>query len=662
MTTPPSYQDLLKKNQLLEKEAANRIRTILALEEDIEKYQCLIEHARELIHSVKPDGTFLYVNQAWKNALGYSDADLKELKLLDIVDKECRASCRAIFQQLISGDNIDRNETVFVTKNGRKLIVEGQCTTHFQDGKAVRMTGFFRDISERSRNEAALRESEMRYRTLFENAHDLIQLIRPDGKLLYVNDSWRRTFGYSEEEVEDLSIFDLIAPDCLEHCRTTFSKVITEEKTHYINTVFADKNGKKVIIEGNAICKFENGSPLYTQCIFRDITEKKRMEEELIKAHKLESVGVFAGGIAHDFNNLLQAIIGNISLAKMYINPEDKAYERLERTEKASLLAQNLTQQLLTFSKGGEPIKTTTTISDILKDATDFSLRGSKIKCHYQLADNLLPVEADKGQLSQVAQNLAINAGQAMPEGGILTIKAANVDIADDNIFNLPAGKYIEIIFQDQGNGISKKDIGKIFDPYFSKKKTGSGLGLAITYSIIANHGGHISVESEPNHGTTFTIHLPASSQDVVPEEEHTLQTTAQHGRLLLMDDEEIILEVLGEMLSFLGCQADSVKDGHAAVERYDKARKAGTPYTGVIMDLTIPGGMGGRETLAALKEIDPQIRALASSGYANDPIMANFKEYGFCGVIPKPYKVEELSKAISLLFADQTNQPAPAA
>jgi CheY-like chemotaxis protein len=376
------------------------------------------------------------------------------------------------------------------------------------------------------------------------------------------------------------------------------------------------------------------------------------MEQELIKAQKLESVGVFAGGIAHDFNNLLQAIIGNISLAKMYTNPQDKAYERLEKTEKASMLAKNLTQQLLTFSKGGEPIKTIVDLREILEEAVSFSLRGSNIKCRFQLAKDLLPVEVDQGQLGQVAQNLAINAGQAMPEGGVLTIKAKNVTITASALTPLPMGKYVKITFTDQGGGISKEHLTKIFDPYFSSKDTGSGLGLAITYSIINNHGGLITADSAPGQGATFTIHLPAARQTALEPKKIAAPPTAPKGRFLLLDDEEIVRDVLREMLVVLGCEADEATDGRECIALYKKALKEGRPYHGVIMDLTIPGGMGGQETLVKLHQLDPQVKAIVSSGYANDPIMANYQEYGFCGVVPKPYKVEDLGKALSTLFA----------
>lgn len=652
MSSPINHEVLIEKIHSLENEMKVRIQAMLDLEKQVEQYRSLLEHARDLIHSVRPDGTFLYVNQAWKDALGYSEEEVREMKLMDIIDPDCHNKCRKVFQRIISGENIERNETVFIGKSGRKITVEGRCTTHFVDGKATRMTGFFRDISERCRNEAALRESETRYRALFENAHDLIQLIRPDGKLLFVNEAWRKTFGYTEEEIENgLKIFDLISADCLDQCQNTFQKVLSEEKTHYISSVFAARDGRKVFIEGNAICRFEDGSPLYTQCILRDVTEKKKMEEELIKAQKLESVGIFAGGIAHDFNNLLQAIIGNISLAKMYISPESKAYERLQKTENASQLATDLTHQLLTFSKGGEPVKAVTDIKNILTEASTFSLRGTNVKCEYDMAADLFQANVDKGQLSQVIQNLTINASQAMPDGGTFRITARNVHLDDNDLYRLPAGDYLQLTFTDEGVGISAENLPKIFDPYFTSKKTGSGLGLAISYSIINNHGGLITVESTLGKGTGFTVHLPAApaQTEILPIGVQTGKT--REGYILLLDDEAIVLETLREMLDFLGCQTDEATDGEQAVRLYQKALKNGRPYDGIIMDLTIPGGMGGKETLDRIREIDPQVKAIVSSGYANNPIMADYRRYGFCGLISKPYKMEDLSQALCVFF-----------
>jgi PAS domain S-box-containing protein len=653
MDGKPTYEQLAERIRQLEQQSRARQETILALEEAVERYSDVVDNASDLIHSVTPDGTFLYVNRAWREALGYNEQDIARLKLMDIVDEPYRERCRHIFKCLLDGQPLDRNETIFVGKHGGKIVVEGSCRTRVKDGRPVAMTGIFRDISERTRNELALRESERRYRDLFENAHDLIQIVRPDGRLLYVNKAWRQTFGYSEEEIEGLSIFDLISPDCHDHCQQLFTQVISEEDVHYIDTVFVSKEGRKIIIEGNACCKFQDGKPVSTQCIFHDVTEKKKMEEELLKAQKLESVGVFAGGIAHDFNNLLTAILGNISLAKMYLNRQDEVYKRLDMTEKACLQARTLTQQLLTFSKGGAPIKKTTTITELIKDSTSFILRGSQVMCVYDLAVDLWPIEVDEGQLSQVTQNLVINASQAMPSGGILTIHASNVNLAPHNLLTLPAGRYIKLAFHDEGAGIPQEHITKIFDPYFSSKQTGSGLGLTIAYSIIKKHDGIITVDSEPGKGSTFIIYLPASDKPATVQKVYEETSTISHGRVLIMDDEEIVREIAIEMLGYIGCETAAAKDGREAIELYIKAKEEGKPFDAVLMDLTIAGGMGGKEAIVELRAIDPEVKAVVSSGYANDPIMANYQAYGFCGVVPKPYKIHELNSTFSRILKE---------
>ena len=649
MGAEPTYEELLARNKTLEKEAALRIESMVALDESLERYSTLVENASDLIHSVTPDGSFLYVNQAWRDALGYSEDDLEHIKLMDIVDKSCRSKCYTIFNDLLRGKSIDRNETIFVAKDGKKIMVEGRCSTKFEGKKAVAMTGIFRDIGARLATEQALRESEEKYRTLFENATDLIQTVRPDGRLLYVNRSWMRTFGYSQEEIDaGLSIFDLIAPQCQEHCHGTFQRVMSAEQVQYIDTCFIAKDGTHVIIEGNACCKFQDGVPMMAQCIFRDVTEKKKMEAELLKAQKLESVGVFAGGIAHDFNNLLTAILGNISLGKAMISPEDRIFSNLEKSEKAVLQAKKLTQQLLTFSKGGAPIKKTTSITELIKDSCSFTTSGSNVKCQYHLPEDLWSLEVDKGQLSQVTQNLVLNAQQAMPDGGTLTITACNRVLCKHDQPPLPAGKYVHISFHDQGCGICKENILKIFDPYFSSKETGNGLGLAIAYSIIKKHDGLITVDSEIGTGSTFSIYLPATGNQQSIQQTATKRPANSSGKILVMDDEEVIREVAAEMLKHLGCEVGTARDGDKAVELYLQEKMAGKPFDLVIMDLTIPGGMGGAEALGKIRDIDPEIKAIVSSGYATDPVMAHFTEYGFDAVVPKPYKIEELSNILS--------------
>jgi PAS domain S-box-containing protein len=618
------------------------------LAKELDRYRLLIDSASDLIHSVTPEGAFLYTNQAWRDTLGYTEEDIRHLSLMDIVDKSCKGKCTHIFNCLMQGDKIDRNATTFIAKNGDSVVVEGCCSTHFENGKPLFMTGIFRDMSNQTRSELALLQSEKRYKDLFENSSDLIQIVHPSGNFLYVNRAWRETFGYSEEEIAALSIFDLISTDCQGHCQTTFRQVISDPKLHYIDTIFTAKDGRQVIIEGNAICNFEDGKPIFTQCIFRDVTEKKKLIEELVKAQKLESLGVLAGGIAHDFNNLLTAILGNISLAKMYANPQDIIFDYLHKTEKASIRAQGLTKQLLTFAKGGAPIKKVTPLTELIKDSTSFVLRGSKVKCDYHFDQDLWGVEADEGQLSQVAQNLVINASQAMPNGGTITIQATNESLVLDESSSLPTGNYIKLIFQDHGTGIPPEHISRIFDPYFSSKSTGTGLGLAISYSIIKNHGGIITVSSELGQGTVFSILLPAILNHVSrPEKQDNLQKIGAR-KILIMDDDKTVREITAAMLTVIGCSVEEAGDGKEAIALYIKAQKDGAPFDSVIMDLTIPGGMGGKEAIAALLALDPKARVVVSSGYANDPIMARYKEYGFLGILPKPFKMDDLNKVIA--------------
>jgi len=381
-----------------------------------------------------------------------------------------------------------------------------------------------------------------------------------------------------------------------------------------------------------------------------DITERKKMEENLQRAHKLESLGILAGGIAHDFNNLLQSIIGNLSLAKMYADKEDKIYAKLSETEKAAIRATALTMQLLTFAKGGTPIKTTTDIAALIKNAASFSLQGSKVICEYFFPNDLWLVDVDEGQLSQVIQNLVINSSHAMPGGGKITIRVENILVGPGDVSSLMEGRYVQISLRDEGTGIMKEHLPKIFDPYFSTKQTGSGLGLAVAYSIIKNHSGLLTVESVPGQGATFRIILPASETNrpaVAEQREETVQ--AGKGRVLIMDDEESVLEIAVEMLEILGYETTTTRNGSEALEQYKTALET-EPYDFVILDITVPGGMGGEETVRKLQELDPNVRAIVSSGYANDPIMAEFTLYGFCGVIPKPYSITHLSKTLNAL------------
>lgn len=315
--------------------------------------------------------------------------------------------------------------------------------------------------------------------------------------------------------------------------------------------------------------------------------------------------------------------------------------------------AQNLTHQLLTFAKGGEPIKKPCQINQLLVKSAKFVTSGAKSRCECKLADDLWAAEVDSGQINQVISNLIINADQAMPNGGIITIGSENIEISTDNAFQLPAGKYIKICVEDQGIGIQRKHVLNIFDPYFTTKQRGSGLGLATVFSIVKKHDGHITVYSEVGKGAVFHIYLPALTTDIQEIEDKRRSEHAGHGRILVMDDQELILNMIRMMLDRMGYETESATDGAKAIELYREAYEAGTPFDLVILDLTVPGGMGGAETMAELLKIDAKVKAVVSSGYSNDPIMANHQDYGFCGVAPKPYSMEHLAELFNEIFSN---------
>ncbi len=382
--------------------------------------------------------------------------------------------------------------------------------------------------------------------------------------------------------------------------------------------------------------------------IRRQMAEQKRAQEELQNVVKLESISILAGGVAHDFNNILTGIMGNVTLAKRYVKPGEKVFDRLLEAEKACLRARDLTQQLLTFSKSGTPVRRSSSIAALLKESASFNLRGSGVRCEFSLPDDLWPVQFDEGQMNQVISNLIINAVEAMLESGVLNIRVKNAIIEEGSAVPLPEGRFVEIAIEDQGIGIPEENLDKIFDPYFTTKRKGSGLGLATAYSIIKSHSGNITVTSELNVGTTFCIYLPAAEKSSPSKKEPEMDTDfTGRGRILVMDDEEMIREMLGRMLTLDGYKVELASDGAEAVERYVRAREQGQPFAAVILDLTVPGGMGGKEAIKKLIEVDPGVKTIVSSGYSNDPIVADFGKYGFKGVATKPYAVTELEKTL---------------
>ena len=418
-----------------------------------------------------------------------------------------------------------------------------------------------------------------------------------------------------------------------------------------INSLLVSRTGEEKIVNDIAAPILDSSSRIVgVVLVFTDITEDRRIDEEIQKAQRLESIGLLAGGIAHDFNNFLTIILGNISLAKKYFGETDDLYRLLSSAEKATLRSRDLTRQLLTFSKGGTPMKHIASINEVIDEPVRFAMAGSSIKCDIQVPDDLWPVEIDTGQMDQVIQNLIINATQAMPEGGSIRIRGENQILPADNPLCMPGGKYVRVQVEDEGKGIEPALLNKIFDPYFTTKNKGSGLGLTTAYSIVKQHEGFLFVDSEVERGSVFTIYLPASRETVlVPSslEEKDLRDGAG-GRILLMDDDENIRKITRMLLENLGYRITTTADGAGALELYHRAREEGDPFDAVIMDLTVPGGMGGKECIKRLLVYDPGARAIVVSGYSNDPIMADYGKYGFRAVVPKPFKVHDLALTIN--------------
>jgi PAS domain S-box-containing protein len=422
-----------------------------------------------------------------------------------------------------------------------------------------------------------------------------------------------------------------------------------------LHSTLLNRQGTQCMVDGRCAPMHDlTGRAIGAVIVFRDITERVRLEAELLRSSKLESVGILAGGIAHDFNNILTVVMGNITLAMLDDAVMTAAGRWLTEAERGVLRARDLTQQLLTFAKGGEPVRKTVLLQEIVRDVTEFALHGSKVVCNFKFDQDLWAADVDKSQIGQVVQNLVINAIQAMPDGGQLNISIHNETVTPESSRPLEIGKYLRLEISDTGVGIRPEHLQRIFDPYFTTKQSGSGLGLATVYSIVRRHQGHIDVESDLGKGTTFFIWLPAVTALVAAEAEAPDKIVSMSGRVLFMDDEKTICTVACTLLERLGFKATAVYDGAAAVAAYVEGLQKNEPFRLVFMDLTVPGGMGGREAMEELLKIDPHVRAIVSSGYSSDPVLSNYRAHGFRGMVPKPYKLTDLARTVRAVLEER--------
>ncbi len=525
-----------------------------------------------------------------------------------------------------------------------------------ETGKVSRVAILGVDITERKRAENELSESERRYRELVELSPDAI-FIQTEGKIAYINPAGVKLFGATTpKELLGSPVLDLMHPDSKElvaHRIEILRDGITPVPR--IEEKYLGLDGTIVNVEVSATPFNYQGKP-GALVMVRDITERQKDEEERLRFSKLESMGILAGGIAHDFNNILTTILGNIGLTMLNKNLGEEGMETLEQAEKACFRAQELSGQLLTFAKGGAPIKKLVSLVKLVRESTKLSLAGSNSLCEFSLPENIWSVEIDEGQISQVISNLLINASQAMPNGGVIKIVEENIEVAEGSDLPLSKGKYVKLSISDQGIGIPDKYLDKVFDPYFTTKQKGSGLGLATAYSVIKKHSGYIKVESQLGVGTTFELYLPAKNEELPASLDEPSKPLIGNGKVLVMDDDDKVRETLCRIIRTLGYAADSANDGSQALEKFAKAKESGQPFDAVILDLTVPGGMGGKETIENLLKIDPRVKAIVSSGYSDAPIMANFENYGFNAVIAKPYRVAALSEILQRIIIKQLN------
>lgn len=641
-------------NSRLTSEIAEHRRTGEILREKEERFRTLAEFSSDWVFWRAPGGTLLYVSPACQQISGYTPGEFYAAPDLmgDIMHPEDRDRwanhCHTADAQGLPGPL----EFRIVTKEGTVRWISHVCRpVYAEDGQFLGVRGSQTNINEKKRTEEALRESEQNVRDFLDNAIDLVQSLSPDGRILYTNRAWRETLGYRPEEISRITIYDVVAPDARDHCREVMRRVFAGEDVGRIETRFVTRDGRQVVVEGHVNCRMDRGVPVSTRSIFRDITMKRKIEEEFRKASILESIGTLAGGIAHDFNNIMTAILGNISLAKAAGDDPVTLRRRLDEAEKASLRAKTLTGQLLTFAEGGAPIRQRAPVTDLIRETALFSLLGSNVRCEFAFAGDLWPVEIDEGQIGQVISNIVMNADQAMPDGGILMVRAENVPVTAADAIPLKEGPYVRISFEDQGIGISRKNLPKIFDPFFSTGWKGKGLGLPASYSIVRRHDGYIGVVSEEGRGSTFSVYLPASRGEGRARKTEAETSPDGRGRVLVMDDEDILRDVAVDILRTIGYEAAAVRDGSEALEAYRGAMSAGRPYDVVIMDLTVPGGMGGREAVRKLLEMDPGARVIVSSGYSNDPVMADYRKHGFVDVIAKPYRMRDLGAVLQRVF-----------
>jgi PAS domain S-box-containing protein len=636
----------------------------------------VLENSPDAVGIVNEHGRFLKWNRVATEIFGYTFEEIQGKLSFDLYTDQ--VELREMLTELRSKGFVKNREMQLKRRDGGIVPVELSLSLLKADGgssagsvcvardlsdqkkllNALRTTNeqLVQEIAERKKAEEALGESENTYRAIFENTGTATVILEEDTTISLANAQYEKLSGYSIEEIEgNMSWTEFVADGDMKRMREFHAqrRLDPESAPAQYEFNFVDRQGdvRNVLLTVGMI----PGTNRSVASLL-DITELRKMEEELVRAQKLESVGILAGGLAHDFNNLLGIILGNISLAQMDMSPATQIFKALKAAEKAVCDSRALTQQLITFSLGGAPVRRIESIQEILEGAVNLALAGSNLRCEFRSNEDLWRINCDSEQIRQVLMSLLMNAREAMPEGGIIEVAATNLQLPEGEILSLKGGKYVRISLTDHGTGIPEAHLGRIFDPYFSTKERGTqkgmGLGLTIAYSIVKRHEGHISVISQEGTGTTFHIYLPAFESSLAKKVDWEERPELGKGRVLFMDDEDMFRELATRMLSFIGYEVELAKDGAEAIRLFQSGRGSGKPFDVVILDLTVPGGMGGKEAIRELVRIDPSVKAIVSSGHAEDPVISNFEAFGFVAVLRKPYHLRDLRELLKDVMA----------
>ena len=646
-----------EQNRKASQSGSDKTFDLAELRENERRFRTVFEFAPIGIAIASSEGRFLQVNDRFAQMLGYNSSELRQLTFLEVTESSDLPESDRLSRQVREGKiNFYIAEKRYLKKDGKTVWARVRATAIRDRNGAIKYwLGLIEDISERKTAEQAIRESEEKYRNILEGMEEGYFEVDLKGNLAFYNNAMRKILGYTEEELRVKNFRDCTSPKTAQKIMRVFKKVYkTGRSARVLNYEVITKDGtKKILYLSASLMHDKDRKPVGFRGVVQDVTDQliaeKQREElvtQMLHAQKMEAIGTLAGGIAHDFNNLLMGFQGNLSLMLMDVDPDHPHYDFLTNMEEYVKRGSQLTRQILGFARGGKYEVKPTDLNHLLaKSAEMFSRTKKEIMVHKKFEEDLWTVEIDRGQIEQVLLNIFVNAWQAMPDGGELSLETKNVVLTKEDHrkpYALNPGEYVAISIADTGIGMDKATRERIFEPFFTTKEVGqgTGLGLASAYGIIKNHNGIIDVESKKGRGTTFKIYLPISTKEVIKENSTKGKVLRGSETILLVDDEELVADIGKRMLEKLGYQVLLAESGSQALKVYEAN---GENIDLVILDMIMPG-MGGGEVFDKLQAMDAEVRVLLSSGYSLNSQASQIMKRGCDGFIQKPFNLEQIS------------------